>query len=1174
MKKKEKFLLFIQMAIIVWTFLGAANVSALVLVSNDIINPETWTKEKSPYIIRNSIAVKAPVVIEAGTVIKFQNYESDSKPTIPALAIKSAFKAVGDPLDKIIFTSACDSSYGGNTAEFCSAQHSSGEGSWSQIQIYPEYRSPVSFEYVEILYAMTGINYSNSFSVAIYKELSIKNSRISFCSSAGISLMYSQPTMDGLTLTDNDAAFYLNNSLLEAMPKIRNSVISGNKKTFNYYNFPHFDAQYNYWGDPSGPKYLSYDGKDQSNPDGLGGTIFSSGILFRPWDQTDPTIPKEPLIFVPGIGASINPDLMISGVLADNWTMFDHTYDGILKAFQVMGYREGKNFFIAYYDWRQSNAQSAQEYLKPLIQRALKNSDATKVNIVTHSMGSLVARSYVQGNSYASDVDNLIMIAPPNKGSSDVYAMWEGGYVPKNWKSGWIMNAYINYLKLANAKSSGFDVIHKFIPSLKDLMPVYDYLYQAKNPQDLKSYASMVEKNNFLLDLNQDIDRLNKKTRLSVILGDKQPTVNKIPTIDSDVEGLWKDGKPDPIDPKQDDTGGDGEVLFSSGSVKSDFSAVLEYGHSEIVSRSEKIVAQRLNEELNEIFVSPDIDDEIIVWTDAPAELQLIDPDGFIMSEKLSQITDGIYAQEKNKDGFKIASVPNVKKGQYDISLKGNDNGAYHVAVEYVDHKNSDNDKSQLQTVEVKKDETQNLIVPTDPKSDTAPIGDVQLKDETPPSIEVDSPKDGAQYLSDQILPITFSVSDNVSKKENIGTQVYLDDDEISSAKSIDLSKLALGQHDFSISAFDEKENWNWVEMAFIVKKADPPPIVPDPPPVVSDPIPVDPPIVVDITSPILKIQIPEDGGKYKKSEKITIKYEVSDDISKPSEIKKEILLDDKELKDETLDFSQQEIGSHVLKISATDLAGNKKESSAAFSVVADVADGDLELPPENGGGSDAGSGGSGGAGPGQVDDPKNDVAGEVQHPEVPVVDPVVLAVQTQPTPIVVQPSENKKKSESSKKKSSRKTKSSNSKAKRGGVTKSKEKIKIISLKNNSLQESQAPQQVLGVAAERVVNMGNGTSHDDEPMLAFQFDWQKNSFLKLLTTNDWNFSSSLGKLAFPNGYQKTGKAANILENPSTAEQNAEKNRFVLLVEMVLALAFVIYCLRNHKSKRRFFTSPS
>ena len=47
-----------------------------------------------------------------------------------------------------------------------------------------------------------------------------------------------------------------------------------------------------------------------------------------------------------------------------------------------------------------------------------KAGDTRPWSIVAHSMGSLLARSYVEGDGYAGDVTSLIMIAPPNHGSS------------------------------------------------------------------------------------------------------------------------------------------------------------------------------------------------------------------------------------------------------------------------------------------------------------------------------------------------------------------------------------------------------------------------------------------------------------------------------------------------------------------------------------------------------------------------------------------------------------------------------------------------------------------------------------------------------------------------------------------------------------------------------------
>ncbi|MCC7350471.1 MAG: alpha/beta fold hydrolase [Phycisphaerales bacterium] len=41
-----------------------------------------------------------------------------------------------------------------------------------------------------------------------------------------------------------------------------------------------------------------------------------------------------------------------------------------------------------------------------------------RVNLIGHSMGGLVCRDYVEGDQYAGGIDHLILIAPPNQGSS------------------------------------------------------------------------------------------------------------------------------------------------------------------------------------------------------------------------------------------------------------------------------------------------------------------------------------------------------------------------------------------------------------------------------------------------------------------------------------------------------------------------------------------------------------------------------------------------------------------------------------------------------------------------------------------------------------------------------------------------------------------------------------
>ena len=67
-----------------------------------------------------------------------------------------------------------------------------------------------------------------------------------------------------------------------------------------------------------------------------------------------------------------------------------------------------------------------EEYLKEAIREA-KDKGYQKVNIIAHSMGGLLARAYIQSNDYQNDVENLIMVGTPHKGSPNAYYIWEGG---------------------------------------------------------------------------------------------------------------------------------------------------------------------------------------------------------------------------------------------------------------------------------------------------------------------------------------------------------------------------------------------------------------------------------------------------------------------------------------------------------------------------------------------------------------------------------------------------------------------------------------------------------------------------------------------------------------------------------------------------------------------------
>lgn len=81
---------------------------------------------------------------------------------------------------------------------------------------------------------------------------------------------------------------------------------------------------------------------------------------------------------------------------------------------------EGAGFGVLLYDYRDSQdlGRSAEEFAEDW--RAFRESheDRCPWAVVTHSMGGLLARSYVEGDGYQGDVTDLVMVAPPNQGAA------------------------------------------------------------------------------------------------------------------------------------------------------------------------------------------------------------------------------------------------------------------------------------------------------------------------------------------------------------------------------------------------------------------------------------------------------------------------------------------------------------------------------------------------------------------------------------------------------------------------------------------------------------------------------------------------------------------------------------------------------------------------------------
>lgn len=181
----------------------------------------------------------------------------------------------------------------------------------------------------------------------------------------------------------------------------------------------------------------------------------------------------EPVIIVPGIMGSWN----ISG----RWQIdpIFHTYDNLMEALLAAGYKEDSLFennptlFTFPYDWRQDNNITA-NLLKNKIQEIKTITGRDKVDIIAHSMGGLIARSYIEGVDYQNDIDQVIFLGTPHKGSPESYLKYEGAHFRGSIGP---VQKYIFQIEAINHNYLDLiDYISARVPTVEQLLPVYDYL--------------------------------------------------------------------------------------------------------------------------------------------------------------------------------------------------------------------------------------------------------------------------------------------------------------------------------------------------------------------------------------------------------------------------------------------------------------------------------------------------------------------------------------------------------------------------------------------------------------------------------------------------------------------------------------------------------------------------
>jgi hypothetical protein len=433
----------------------------------------------------------------------------------------------------------------------------------------------------------------------------------------------------------------------------------------------------------------------------------------------------DPVIIIPGILGSWQKDFI--------WVIdpIFHTYDNLINTLLANGYVKDQTLFTLPYNWEASNFLNAQ-VLQEKIAEIKTVCSCSKVDIVAHSMGGFIVRSYVEGNHYQNDIDQVIFLATPHLGATYDYKAWEAGNIESENPS--LEDRFFDLMKerifINEARIDGFNDIFDFvrnkpISSVQELLPIFDYLYP--QPQNfLLHYPNLYPRNPFLenLDSPENINLL--KTRGVRIYNVTANNGNSTPTgysiVPSNELPKWENGKPitTQFGP------GDGTVPKQSAELLGVDQQFNNTTHNLIASSSASYVFKTLTGKEPTTIVGK----KYSVFSDAdwsllyikllsPIDMQIIAPDGkrlgkdFETGGELNEIPNAFYSGFKTDNEYAV--ITNPLPGEYKIKTIGTGTGGhYSIVSDYIDTQGDINAESSGTTSPQQIIETSFTLSPND----------------------------------------------------------------------------------------------------------------------------------------------------------------------------------------------------------------------------------------------------------------------------------------------------------------------------------------------------------------------------------------------------------------------------------------------------------------------------
>ncbi|MBN9389619.1 MAG: hypothetical protein J0I20_16455 [Chloroflexi bacterium] len=344
--------------------------------------------------------------------------------------------------------------------------------------------------------------------------------------------------------------------------------------------------------------------------------------------------------------ATIHPVVVVPGLLG-TWPPLPHgrmdpvtgVYYNLLDGLEKIGYVPGVSLFSFGYDWRRSAAELAPllateirriQKLSP--KRALGRSprpvDYSKVDLVCHSMGGLVGRTFVQGDDYNGEVNRLVLVASPQQGAMAAYYAYEGGdsnrigvpirdaqsmvLLAQRYDT-WLPHRKFDFI-YRGIKGVGlpdlFDYVRANLRSIHDFLPVKqtNYLYSLDENGQEQLYPFGLPDNTHLekLDRPDNLDRLDKVAELAFFYSSTVQTLVKLKVDKSPNLPMWEHGKV--VDPQPASSYGPGDSIVPRDSAFLVLPPTKTDGSTWQVKVCQTDLGQQLNRSLDHVQIVGDPD--------------------------------------------------------------------------------------------------------------------------------------------------------------------------------------------------------------------------------------------------------------------------------------------------------------------------------------------------------------------------------------------------------------------------------------------------------------------------------------------------------------------------------------------------------------------------------------